>query len=201
MAEPAARMRNPMEMLVEEHRKVECVLDGLEAMASAAEVGAFSDAGRILEILWFLREFTDGKHHAKEEEYLFPALESRGLPAKGGPTGTMRLEHTQGRQWVSLATSLLGAPPEGGPDWKEVALVCQAYVRLLRAHIQKENHCIFGIAEQILGPTDKDALAAAFGRVDREWARVNGEEAEARVARVLKASREFVDGLWSNPAK
>jgi hemerythrin-like domain-containing protein len=200
MAEPATPMRNPMEMLVEEHRKVECVLDGLEAMASAAEVGAFSDAEWILEILWFLREFTDGKHHAKEEEYLFPALEARGLAAKGGPTGTMRLEHAQGRQLVSLAASLLKTPSEGEPDWKEVALVCQAYVRLLRAHIQKENHCIFGIADEILGPTEKDALAAAFGRVDRDWAKVNGEDAEARVERVLKASKKFVDGLWSNPA-
>lgn len=179
---------------------MECVLDGLEAMAAAAEVGAFTDAGKILDILWFLREFTDGKHHAKEEEYLFPVLELRGLAAEGGPTGTMRLEHAQGRQLVSLATSLLETPPDGEPDWKEIALVFQAYVRLLRAHIHKENHCIFGIADEILGPAEKDALAAAFVRVDRKWARVNGQVAEDRVARVLKASRDFVEGLWSNPA-
>ncbi|MEO6096055.1 MAG: hemerythrin domain-containing protein [Fibrobacteria bacterium] len=190
-------MSDPIEMLKEEHRKVECVLDGLEAIAEAASVGAFSDRDLLTEILWFLREFTDVSHHAKEEEYLFPALEMRGMPVIGGPTGTMRLEHVKGRQLVSLAGSLLDpAFAPGGPDWKEIALVCDAYARLLRAHIQKENHCVFGIAREILGPTELDLLGEAFHRVDSDWNASHGSEGLARVERILARSKRYVDTLW-----
>lgn len=194
----SALMPDPVEMLVEEHDKVDVVLDGLEAMAQAAEVGAFSDAGMIRDILWFLREFTDGRHHAKEEELLFPVLEMRGLPREGGPTQTMRLEHVQGRKLVTLIAALIEGDGTGrGPDWKEIALASLAYVRLLRAHIQKENHCIFGIADEILGPTEKDALGAAFLRVDRDWAEKHGPEGERRVERLLSACHLYLDTLWS----
>lgn len=195
-----ATMPDPLAMLVEEHGKVGVVLDGLEAMSQAAEVGAFSDAGRIRDILWFLREFTDGRHHAKEEELLFPVMEMRGLSRESGPTRTMRLEHVQGRKLVTLIAALIEGDGTGrDPDWKEIAWASLAYVRLLRAHIQKENHCIFSIADGILGPTEKDALGAAFLRIDRDWAEKHGPEGAHRVESVLRACHLYLDTLWSRP--
>lgn len=196
----SATMPDPLAMLVEEHGKVGVLLDGLVAMAQAAEVGAFSDSGKIRDILWFLREYTDGRHHAKEEELLFPVLEMRGLPREAGPTQAMRLEHVQGRKLVALIEALIGGDgSERGPDWKEIAWASLAYVRLLRAHIQKENHCIFGIAEEILGPTEKDSLGAAFLRIDREWAEMHGPAGAHRVESVLRACHLYLDTLWSRP--
>lgn len=189
---------DPIQKLKEEHQEIECVLDGLEAMASAAEVGAFTDEEKILELIWFFKEFTDGKHHSKEEEYLFPILELLGLPSKGGPTEVMRLEHVQGRKLVGLLNSILENGREGsGTDWTELARVALAYVNLLRSHIEKENHCIFEIADDLLGLTEKEAISAVFGRVDQAWLNRNGNEADAHVAGILDMSKAYQDGLWS----
>lgn len=188
---------DPIAVLKDEHRKIEIVLDGLESMASAAEAGAYPDVRGIQEILWFLREFTDVRHHAKEEELLFPVLELRGLPRESGPTSAMRHEHIQGRKLVKLLGTLLSEESSPVPDWEQVALASLAYVRLLRAHIQKENHCIFEIAGQMLGSVELDALGAAFVRVDTGWAHKHGPEAGVRLERVLQKCGFFPDRVGS----
>jgi len=67
----------------------------------------------------FLRGLpTDRFHHAKEEVFLFPSLESHGMPREGGPTGVMFVEHEIGRQLVremegSVAAGLKGETGSG----------------------------------------------------------------------------------------
>lgn len=195
MLSKSACVTDPVAILVEEHRKIGLILDGLEAVALAAETGAFTNAALIRDILWFLREYADGRHHAKEEQLLFPVLELMGLSREAGPTQGMRMEHVQGRKLVALLAGLTavdGKRPE--TDWKETALAALAYVRLLRSHIQKENHCLFAIADELLGPEEKTALAGAFLRVDREWAEAHGPEGELRVEGLLHAFNPLPHG-------
>lgn len=179
---------DPVAILLEEHRKIGLILDGLEAVAQAAAAGAFTNAALVREILWFLREFTDGRHHAKEEELLFPVLELMGLSREAGPTHGMRLEHVQGRKLVALLADMTAVDVDARePDWQEIALAALAYVRLLRSHIQKENHCLFALADELLGQEEKAALAGAFLRVDREWTEAHGAEGDLRVEELLRA--------------
>jgi hemerythrin-like domain-containing protein len=186
-------VKDPIEILLTEHSQIKTILDGLEAMAEAAEVGAFTDRGTLLEVGWFLKEYTDVKHHTKEEEYLFPVLELLGVPAKGGPTDVMRQEHIQGRKLVGLIHSLLEVDSENSNlQWAEIAGASLAYVRLLRSHIEKEDHCVFGLADGMLTPPEKEALASVFGRVDREWDRQNGTEASNRVEAILGTVKNYL---------
>ena len=99
----------------------------------------------------FFREFADRCHHGKEEDLLFPALEAQGFPRDAGPTAVMRMEHEQGRAAVrGMAESLAAAAAgdrAGLEHWLHSARI---YIELLRAHIQKEDHCLFGMAEEAL---------------------------------------------------
>ena len=44
----------------------------------------------------------------------------------------------------------------------------RSYVCMLREHIQKEDHCLFRMADEALSAGDQQELAAQFERVDRE---------------------------------
>mgnify|MGYP000753666721 CR=1 FL=1 len=46
----------------------------------------------LTEAVDFFRMFADRCHHAKEENHLFPAMEAKGMPREGGPTGVMLYE-------------------------------------------------------------------------------------------------------------
>lgn len=191
---------DPIRILKDEHDKIELVLLGLEGIAKAAAVGAFTNTLLVRDVVWFLREYADAKHHAKEESLLFPVLELHGMDRVGGPTEVMRQEHIQGRKLAALLAELTsGDAPHLEPDWREVSTAALAYVSLLRVHISKENHCLFAIADDIFGPTEKDALASAFRRVDRQWNEVHGREGEDRVMRLLQAFRPTLESGDTHP--
>ena len=44
----------------------------------------------------------------------------------------------------------------------------QSYIRLLREHIQKEDHCLFPPAEHALQPEEEQKLLSAFERVETQ---------------------------------
>ena len=44
-----------------------------------------------------LVEYVEGCHNQKEEQYLFPLIESRGIPRQGGPLAVMLDEHAQSK--------------------------------------------------------------------------------------------------------
>ncbi len=116
----------------------------------------------------FTREFTDGCHHHKEEQVLFPLLREKA-PMAAGPVSVMLAEHDQGRAHVSAVADGLSAASAGDADARDaVAAGLEGYSALLRAHIAKENKVLFPLAERALRADDKARLAAEFDRVERE---------------------------------
>ena len=97
----------PSDILKQEHRVIEQVLDCLEKMAGngrrtarAMPVGA--------QAIDFFRNFADRCHHGKEEAHFFPAMEAKGFPAmrpdrrhaaraRTGPPGSARDARCGGR--------------------------------------------------------------------------------------------------------
>jgi hemerythrin-like domain-containing protein len=149
------------DILMAEHRVIEQVLTCLERLAESCEAGAKLDGASARQALEFFRNFADRCHHGKEEEHLFPLLEARGLPRLGGPTGVMLHEHEQGRR---LLAAMARAVEDDSPA--DFARPARAYVRLLREHIHKEDHCLFPMAAGILGGADADSLAERFEHVE-----------------------------------
>lgn len=155
-----------------EHALILRALDVLEAAADRLAAGA-----RVPEVAWaglldWCVRFADGRHHAKEERVLFPALEAAGLPRAGGPIGVMLEEHEVGR-------ALVRGMRDTAADVR--AARARAYVDLLRAHIHKENDVLFEIADAVLDADTVEALAQDYAAADL----AQGPETEPGAAEAL----------------
>lgn len=155
-------MSDPIQVLMDEHRVIEKVLNALEAAADLEVPAEFYE--RALE---FCASYADACHHAKEEDRLFPLLEERGIPREQGPVGVMCAEHVQGREYIRQMREAAAAG-----DYDRVRRVSLLYVGLLRDHIHKEDNVLFAMARDVLGAEDLEQLDADFAASARaEWDR------------------------------
>ncbi len=160
---------NPTEILSGEHRVIEQVLDCLEKIARNCAAAGRLDKTAAEQALDFFRNFADRCHHGKEETHLFPAMEAKGFPRQGGPTGVMLHEHEQGRAHIrGMADAIEGAAAGERESVARFIAHAQGYVGLLREHIEKEDHCLFAMANQTLTEDDQQQLFEAFEHVEHE---------------------------------
>lgn len=159
----------PTEVLKEEHRVIERVLGVLEKAATRLERGEQLPKDLFPKAVEFIRGFADRCHHGKEEGSLFPLLERQGIPRQGGPIGVMLFEHEEGRRWVKLMDEA-GARYSRGEEGAAKGLIegARGYSQLLQAHIGKEDHVLFPMADQVLSETDQAGLLERFEAVERE---------------------------------
>ena len=136
--------------LREEHTQILSQLDALEVAVSGSAV----NKEEVEKFLHFTENFAE-PHHKKEEDVLFPALEAKGIPRDGGPTGVMLSEHQEKRNYVKGLRLAL----QNGDD-KEMKRNGLSIVNLMRSHIDKENNILYPMAEQLLSAEDLAELAA-----------------------------------------
>lgn len=143
--------------LREEHALILRVADVLERLIGESEASQ-ADFEGISDCITFIRLFTDGCHHGKEEDILFPALEAQGMPRDAGPIAVMLEEHRQGREYAALMQGALQAARAG--DQTALQLLRRAatgYVALIRDHILKEDNALFDMADRMVrGPSCRD---------------------------------------------
>ena len=157
----------PIELLKDEHRVIEVVLNVLESMAERVQGGEKLDRESALEALEFFRNFADRCHHGKEEAHFFTWMESKGFQRNGGPTGVMISEHEMGRAHVRTMAEAV----EGAAKGERAAIIqfvehALGYVQLLREHIEKEDHCLFSMAANVMTPEDLKYLEQQFEHVE-----------------------------------
>jgi hemerythrin-like domain-containing protein len=171
--------------LEHEHHAIEQVIALLaDVSGHASTERAFAFGAFAVE---FLRRFADGCHHAKEEQALFPLLEARGVPRAGGPLGQLLLEHEEGRALVHGMERALSER-----NLPAFVASAGAYAGLLRAHIAKERHVLFPLAERRLDADDERALGERFAAIERE---VGGEALHARFDAELEAWKQRLGTL------
>ena len=160
-------MKDPIQELMDEHRVIERVLGALEAAARKEVPLAFYE--RAVD---FIANYADGRHHAKEEDRLFPVLERKGVPREGGPIGVLCAEHQEGRGHVARMRKLLIAGDRDGLRRESLA-----YAALLRDHILKEDHVLFPMGRAHLSPPELDRMGASFAevRTSKDYERVADE--------------------------
>lgn len=154
----------PIDVLKREHRVIERGLDALEQMMAEDRI----DVGFMRTALDFFRSFADSCHHAKEEDQLFPVLESAGLPREGGPIGCMLHEHMIGRALVQRMGGGLDSFVGGDAAAEsEIRQAAAQYISMLRQHIMKEDNVLFAIADRLVDPQGQAELGQAFDRVEQ----------------------------------
>ncbi len=159
----------PTETLKHEHEVILLVLAGVEREAQKIRKTRKADVEKLNRIVDFFRNFTDRCHHGKEEKHLFVKLAERGMDKESGPIAVMLAEHEMGREKIRAIADALPKAKNGNA--KAVRILCEnleAYVALLRAHIDKENNVLFPMAEQILGDEDQKQLSEAFEKLESE---------------------------------
>jgi hemerythrin-like domain-containing protein len=172
----------PTDILCQEHRVIEQVLNCLEKMAQRCRDGGVLDVPPAREALDFFRNFADRCHHGKEEAHLFPAMEARGFSRDCGPTAVMLREHELGRVYVRQMGEALEAAaddPQAKSRFVENAL---NYIQLLREHIRKEDHCLFPMADKTCDETEQNRLSAAFQHLEHEEMGAGAHEKFHRLA-------------------
>jgi hemerythrin-like domain-containing protein len=155
-------MNKSIEVLMNEHRLIEQVMGALETYVDQLEQGKPATREVVAQFARFFQNFADKCHHGKEEDRLFVALNQCGFPREYGPVGVMLAEHTEGRCHVrALAEMGQGSGPLSAAETRQVMEHAQAFILLLRGHIQKEDNILYPMAEQAIP-------AAAFEKLDAD---------------------------------
>lgn len=176
----------PTDILSSEHRVIEQVLDCLEKMAQQCKTEGKLQEQPARDAVDFFRNYADRWHHAKEEAHLFPAMEAKGYPRDGGPTGVMFHEHELGRAHIGAIEDAIDEAAKGDAAAIERFVQNAAgYVALLRQHIEKEDHCLYGMANQAFSESEQQELMAAFRKAEAEQAANGSEESYVAIANAL----------------
>jgi len=176
----------PTQILSDEHRVIERVLNVLEGLTKRPVRGDLANWKQALD---FFRHFADQCHHFKEEKVLFPALEEHGIPRDGGPVGMMLIEHEEGRSYVrGMAAAITQI--EGGDQGAEEALFENArnYLRLLREHIQKEDDILFRMADEVIPADEQKQLLRRFEEHESEELGAGAHEKFLKIAEELSTA-------------
>jgi len=71
------------EALEREHQVIQKAVAVMARMVDQLELKHSVEGDLLRDLVQFMRVFGDQCHHGKEESYLFPLLEKRGVPATG----------------------------------------------------------------------------------------------------------------------
>jgi hemerythrin-like domain-containing protein len=176
----------PTDILSHEHRVIEQVLTCLEKMVERCDAGGKLEAQPAQDAVEFFRHFADRCHHAKEEAHLFPAMEAKGFSRQGGPTGVMIYEHELARAHVrGMGEAVQAASAGDALALKQFSQHARHYVSLLRQHIEKEDHCLYAMANQAFTEEDQQKLLATFDKVEREELGAGTHEKYLQIANEL----------------
>ncbi len=160
---------NPTAILKNEHRVIEMVLHCLEKITAEAIENKRLEKNPAEDAIEFFKMFADHCHHGKEEVHLFPMMEAKGFPRESGPTGVMMMEHEQGRSHIKAMKEAVEPAADGDQEaLQKFAQNAHSYIHMLREHIEKEDHCLFTMADQAFSEEDQKNLQAKFDHVEQE---------------------------------
>ena len=156
-------MRKATEELECEHRIIERVVAAMAVLAEKLQSGKKIQATVWPDLVEFLHIFADTCHHGKEEGYLFPLLEKKGVPVSGCPLAVLLNDHHKGQSLVADLRQTSEAYLRA-PDTDKEALIGTLHrlVELYPAHIWKEDYLLFPMTNKILSDGEQEALSQGF---------------------------------------
>lgn len=149
------------DILREEHRIILSVLRALEKICDAIDNGDPVDTGLGEKIISFIREFADACHHGKEEARLFKWMRRQQIGM--GPVGMLEEEHETGRSFVRAMHGAL----EAGED-RRFGEAARGLIDMLRNHIDREDHGVFVMADDVLQNGDDRSLVDEYAEIESE---------------------------------
>ncbi len=160
---------DPIEALRNEHVLIRQFVDLLSVAVERLEIEeppprAFFDNG-----IDFVRGFSDGFHHKKEELVMFRQLAQKKNGAIDGQIEALRYQHDQGRSFIQAIAGALDGYAAGDPgDGSIVRENAAAFASLLKHHIHIEDHIFFPMSQEEMSPQELEELGLKFEKVQKK---------------------------------
>lgn len=115
----------------------------------------------------FLLQFGDKIHNTKEEQYLFPLMQERGVPVDGGPIGVMLMEHDAERTLLAaMLQQLPGLAAASAQEIHRFQSKGMEYLAVRAEHIWKENDVLYPMGRRLMQEEDNGRLLTAFDNLN-----------------------------------
>ena len=162
-------MQRATDSLEHEHRTIEKIVRVMGVLVDELAEKRDIDDDVLRDLCQFLRVYGHQCHHGKEESYLFPILESHGVPEEGCPLGALRHEHERSRaltqELVRASAEYAVNRPAGSSALSEVL---RNLAQFYPAHIWKEEYLLFPMARKVLSEEDDQRLLKEFKSVESD---------------------------------
>ena len=165
----AQAMTHPtLAIIRHEHGALSAMLRSISLLLSEhRRRGSVPDFGVLRAMLFYVDEFPEKLHHAKESQLLFPKLRLRSVEATevldrldrdhaGGEHAIRELEHEL------LGFEMMGETSQGQARRERFEQAMTKYVSFYLEHMRIEETQVLPLAERVLTPEDWLELDAAF---------------------------------------
>lgn len=159
--------REAVRIIHDEHQAMSAMLQTLHLMSERLHAGANTDFDLMRAMLFYLDEFPERLHHAKETAVLFPKVRARA-PEAAAVLDRLGAEHARGSATIrELEHLLLAFEQLGESRRKPFVDALNAYVEGYVHHLQAEETEVLPLAEKCLTEDDWQQVNAAF-RAERD---------------------------------
>ena len=155
--------REALRIIHEEHRALAAMLAALRLIAERlGATPAAEDLALVRAILFYIDEFPERLHHAKETNVLFPRLRERA-PQSASVLDHLDAQHARGEQAIrELEHLLLGYEQLGAPRRQAFLDALDRYVHFYNEHIALEDSEVIPLALRSLTDEDWSEVTRAF---------------------------------------
>lgn len=150
------------DILREEHESIRKVVASMAVLLMRLETGGEVKPELLQSAVEFMK-LAGGMHERKEEEFLFPMLDRKGVSTSVAPISLLTRNHRQARDFATRLgaaadTSAAGWMPMDSPVMESLQGLTDIYPR----HLWQEDMLIYRIADRSLGPEDDEQLMESF---------------------------------------
>ena len=152
-----------LDVIRDEHQALAAMLRTLMLMlAQARREKRLPDFDVLRAMLFYIDEFPERLHHAKESALLFPRLRERA-PEIGPVLDRLDAEHAHGERAIrELEHALLAFEVMGTPRREAFEAAAERYVLSYLQHMAAEETDVLPVAQRVLDAADRAELDAAF---------------------------------------
>ncbi|WP_428423179.1 hemerythrin domain-containing protein [Methylibium sp.] len=186
-----------------EHRALSAMLRAINLLlAEHRRRGTLPDFGMLRAMLFYVDEFPERLHHAKESKLLFPMLRARS-GERTAILNRLDQDHAQGEQFIRklehelLAFEVMAETPQGEDRRGRFEQSMKAYMHFYLNHMRTEETMVLPMAERVLSDADWSELDAAFLQNRDPLAGGEDEEVYAAVFKRITEAQPLLSGLGS----
>jgi hemerythrin-like domain-containing protein len=172
-------MKEPLNILRHEHRLIGRVIRALNSMCLQLQLGDRPPVEKLAAFVDFIQNFVNEFHHGNEERYLIPMLKRQEEFSGGFALAAIENEHKLETELTKeLSYTLIEYQREGSQATQAFVNVAHEYAAHLMGHMQREDHLLFRVADDVLSEEDKATLMGQFTRARYDFGEARYQQYE-----------------------